>query len=200
MGLAGGWFLARWGPILFNRSPFAGTAVVLQIQGLAELTTVRYVIEKIVLVEDARFYGVNRVVLVAHGVIRAGIDLAKLGPQDIRIEGGLVEVSLPAPEILEAYLDEEQTRVLDDSTGLFRRFDKTLQQEARRKGLAQVRLAALESGILEEARRRARLELESLLRRLGFAEIRIRFRDEPPSVVEHPRPSGEKEAPETQKH
>lgn len=184
LGLAGGWFLARWGPALIGPRPFAGTAVVLQIQGLAELSTVRYVIEKIVLVEDARFYGVNRVVLVAHGIVRAGVDLAKLGEADIRIDGPRVEVLLPAPEILDAHLDEEQTRVLDDSSGLFRRFDKNLQQEARRKGLEQVRRAALESGILEEARRRARLELENLLRRLGFTEIDVRFRDEAAAVDE----------------
>ena len=42
--------------------------------------TVKYVLEKVVVLEDAKWYGENRVILVAHGIVKAGVDLQKLQP------------------------------------------------------------------------------------------------------------------------
>ncbi|MCP5522186.1 MAG: DUF4230 domain-containing protein [Verrucomicrobiales bacterium] len=153
-----------------------GPAVVLQIQGLAEFATVKYVVEKIVMAEDVKPYGESRVVLVAHGVVRAGIDLKELREQDLEFNDRQVHLSLPAPRVLSAHLDENQTRVIDHSTGLLRRFDKGLEQQARRKGLDAVVRAAEEAGIRQEAEDRLVFELTRLLKLLGFEQVDVRFR------------------------
>jgi len=55
---------------------------------------------------------------VATGRVEAGVDLSKIGRDDVRVEGEGVTVRLPEPEILSASLDEEKTRVYDRDFGL----------------------------------------------------------------------------------
>ena len=63
------------------------TAVVRQIETLSQLVTVRYVIEKVVVMEDVKWFGENRVLLVAHGVVNAGVNLEELAPDDLEVDG-----------------------------------------------------------------------------------------------------------------
>ena len=174
LGLAFGWTVVRL--LRPDRSPrFTNTAAVLtQIQGLAQLVTVKYVMENVVILEDVRIYGENRVLLVAHGVVKAGVDLSKIERGDIEVDGTNVTIRLPRCTITDVYLDEDKTQVLEHSTGLLRRFDKDLQQNARREGLDAIRRAARDSGILDEAQTRAELQLRLFFNQFGFTEIEFR--------------------------
>lgn len=174
LGMAFGWTVVRL--LRPDRSPrFTNTAAVLtQIQGLAQLVTVKYVMEKVVILEDVRIYGENRVLLVAHGVVKAGVDLSKIERGDIEVDGTNVTIRLPRCTITDVYLDEDKTQVLEHSTGLLRRFDKDLQQNARREGLDAIRRAARDSGILDEAQTRAELQLRLFFNQFGFTEIEFR--------------------------
>ena len=70
------------------------TATILQqIQTLSELVTVKYVLEKVVILEDIKWYGENRVLLLAHGIVKAGVDL-KEAHDDVNrlLDGQIVEV------------------------------------------------------------------------------------------------------------
>ena len=145
--------------------------VVQQIQSLSELVTVKYVVEKVVILEDERWYGENRVLLLAHGIVKAGIDLKGLSPGDVRISGKTITLHLPDAEITDAYLDDRQTRVIDRSTGLFREFDKDLEQTARKTAVADLRLAARQNGIINDANDRARLELAVFFHQAGYERI-----------------------------
>src|SRR5271169_5177992 len=74
---------------------FGSTAsVVRQVQTLSELVTVKYVVEKVVILEAppestlGQFVqGDNRVLLLAHGVVKAGINLKNFTPDDVTISG-----------------------------------------------------------------------------------------------------------------
>ena len=138
------------------------------------MVTVKYVMEKVVILEDVRIYGENRVLLVAHGVVKAGVDLSKIERGDIEVDGTNVTIRLPRCTITDVYLDEDKTQVLEHSTGLLRRFDKDLQQNARREGLDAIRRAARDSGILDEAQTRAELQLRLFFNQFGFTEIEFR--------------------------
>ncbi len=148
-----------------------GPALLTRIQSLADLVTVKYVIEKVVAVEDVKWYGQNRVLIVAHGIVKAGVDLTRLRPEDIQVTGKKVVLNLPPAQIIDAYLDDSQTKVIEHSTGLLRAFDKDLQQTARQNAIDDIRRAARMSGILAEAEQRAKAELKILLAQLGFEEI-----------------------------
>jgi hypothetical protein len=145
--------------------------VVQQIQTLSDLVTVKYVLERVEILEDAKWYGENRVLLLAHGIVKAGIDLKRLKPGDVQISGKTITVHLPRAQITDAYLDDSQTRVIDNSTGLLRLPDKNLEQTARQNAVDDIRRAARENGILKDANERAQLELALFLHQAGFERV-----------------------------
>jgi len=150
-----------------------GSAAVLkQVQQMNELVTVKYVIEKIIHVTDANFFGEDRVLLVAHGVVKAGVRLDELKPDDVRVgNDGEVTLRLPKARILDVYLDEKRTQVYERSTGIFRRFNKDLEKHARDNAVDSIRAAAQELDILVEAQKRAEADVEHLLTTLGFKRV-----------------------------
>lgn len=154
-----------------------GTATVLQqVQTLSEFVTVKYVMEKVVVLEDVKWYpgGDSRVLLVAHGIVKAGVDFKPMSAGDVRLSGKTVSLHLPAPKITDAYLDEKQTYVVERSTGLLRLFDKDLEQTARQTALEDIRRSARSSGILKDGAERARDQLKILLLQLGFEKVEFR--------------------------
>ena len=148
------------------------TATILkQVQTVSELVTVKYVMEKVVVLEDVKWYGENRVLLVAHGVVKAGVDLSRLEEGDISVHGQSVTINLPRAQIIDAFLDEKQTHIVERTTGLLRTFDKDLEQVARQNAVADIRTAARVNGILKDADERAQLQLAVLFHQMGFLEV-----------------------------
>ncbi len=179
-GLVVGGVVVRMLPA--SAAPFiANTAtVVRQVQSLNELVTVRFILEKVIVLEDAKWYGDNRVALVAHGTVKAGLDLQKLQPGDISISDRKIRLLLPPAMVTDAYLNDRETQVLERSTGMMRTFDKTLEQEARKQAVGQLIVAAKQAGILAEAQDRAKLQLQALLLQAGFAEVDVEFKTDFP--------------------
>jgi hypothetical protein len=176
LGAAAGIFLLRWAQGPGGPRVFTGPALLQQVKTLSELVTVQYVIEKVVVVEDVKWIAVlgeNRVLMVAHGVVKAGLDLNRLQPGDLQLHDQSITVKLPPARITEAFLDEKQTRVVERSTGFLRSFDKDLEQTARQNALDEIRRAALAGGILKDADSRARQQLTNLLRQLGFRQVQF---------------------------
>src|SRR5580700_1502542 len=106
-----------------------------QVQNLSQLVTVKYVVEKVVLLEDtSKWYelslGESSVLMVAHGVVKAGVDLKELKPGDLEAAGKTVTIKLPPARITDCYLDDKLTQVIERKTGLLRSFDKDLEQNA----------------------------------------------------------------------
>ena len=173
-GLWLGFTVTRWmklGPGLHQENT---TTVIRQVQTLSDLVTVKYVLEKVVILEDVKWYGENRVLLLAHGIVKAGIDLKRVTANDVTIAGKKISLRLPPPQITDAYLDDSRSQVIDHVTGLLRAFDKDLEQTARQNAVDDIRRAARKDGILDEADKRARQELELFLRQAGFEQIEFR--------------------------
>ncbi len=177
VGIGLGLSLQRWASLFGSRVTLNGPALLQQVQTVSELVTVKYVIERVVVLEDVKWIaglGENRVLLLAHGNVKAGIDLSQLGPGDLQVSKNKVVVKLPPARIMEAYLDEQQTRVIERTTGLLRVFDKDLEQTARQNAVDDIRRAARTGGILKDADARARAQLTALLKQLGFETVEFR--------------------------
>lgn len=176
-GFAGGLFVGgqllrgSGAPGRYQLQPTAN--LLRQVRALTHLVTVQYVVEKVVVLEDVKWYGENRVLLLAHGIVKAGVDLEQLKPADLSVTGRTVRLRLPPPQITDAYLDDTQTRVIERETGLLRVFDKDLEQKARQAALDEIRRAARRGGILLDAEARAREQLTALFRLLGYEEVDI---------------------------
>jgi len=145
------------------------TTVLKQVQALSEYVTVKYVLEKVIIYEDVKWYGDNRVLLVAQGIVKAGLDFSLMSPDDIHLSGRHIQLRLPPPTITEAYLNEHHTRVIERSTGMLRQFDKGLEQEARIRALEEIQRSARFNGILDQAAQNARRQLSALLVGLGYS-------------------------------
>ena len=179
--IAGAWFGLKLTHLLM---PGAGlheenTAIIVQqVQTLSDLVTVKYVLEKVEIVDSpptstlGQFVqGENRVLLLAHGIVKAGIDLKRVAPGDVAIIGKKIVLHLPPPHITDAYLDENQTKVIDWQKGFLRDFDKDLETAARQDAVDDIRRAARLGGILNDANERAQLELALFLRQAGFEPV-----------------------------
>lgn len=152
--------------------------VVRQVQTLSDLVTVKYVVEKVVILDappESTFgqfvQGDNRVLMLAHGVVKAGIDLKRLTPGDVSISGKAIRIKLPPAHVTDAYLDEKQTRVIDWKQGFLRGFDKDLEQKARQMAVDDIQRAARMDGILDEATQRAQLQMAVFFHRAGFESV-----------------------------
>jgi hypothetical protein len=154
-------------------------AIVKQIKSLNRLETASFTIEKII---DAGtnsnnaftdfLYG-DRILLIAHGEVIAGIDLSAVSEKDIVVEGSSITLTLPQPQILTTTIDNSKTRVYDRKQGLLTKGNKDLESEARKAAEQSIRQAACEGKILDTATENARKQLTTLLKGLGFTTIGI---------------------------
>jgi len=152
--------------------------IIQEVQSLARLETIQYSVEKVITAETRQgpfgFLFGDRLLLVAHGSVIAGVDLAEITERDISIdEMGAVTLRLPPAEIFIAALDNEQTYVYDREVGFLRRGDVELESAARLAAEEEILEAALSDGILEQAQVNAEAYLFRLLRSLGFSNVRF---------------------------
>jgi hypothetical protein len=152
--------------------------VVRQIQQLQRLETVNYTMDKIISGEHAnaylpKFLAGDRLLLVVHGEVVAGINLAGLQPGDVLILGQKVSIHLPAAEVFSTRIDNARTKVYSRDTGLFSSPDPNLESEVREEAERQLQQAALQDGILKTAADNARSTISGMLRGFGFREVDI---------------------------
>ncbi|MDB6129398.1 MAG: hypothetical protein JWM04_505 [Verrucomicrobiales bacterium] len=152
------------------------STVITQIQNLNELVTIKYVLEKVVVWEDAKWYGNNRVVLIANGIVKAGIDFKQMTAQDVQVNNQSLTLRIPHAIVTDAYLDDRKTQVFENKSGLVRPFDKDLEQEARKQAVGELLKAARSNGIQREADERASLQLHALFSQAGFTNITVDFK------------------------
>lgn len=152
--------------------------VVHQIRALQRIETVSYAMDKIISGERENpilpsFLAGDRLLLVVHGEVIAGLDLSKLQSGDVEVHGRSVSVRLPPAEIFTTSLDNAKTRVYSRDTGLFSTPDPNLEGEVREEAERQLRTAALQDGILKTAETNARQTVASVLSSLGFENVEI---------------------------
>jgi len=178
----GGGPLAKIAALVLGRNvsfDSSAPAVVERIQKLNKLETVTYSVDTVV--EGRRDNAVlpdllfgDRLLLVAHGQTIAGVDLSKLSPDGVHVNGKAVTVDLPASEIFLTKLDSSKTRVYARTTGMLVPQDTNLESETRKLAEDQIQKAAISDGILDTARTNARANIQSLLSGLGFESVTVR--------------------------
>lgn len=149
--------------------------IIHEVRSLARLETIQYTVEKVITAEIGQgvfaYLFEDRLLLVAHGVVIAGIDLEKLKPEDMWLDGGVLNVRLPAAEVFIATLDNEKTYVYERDTGIFREPVQSLETLARQSAEKEIRESAIKDGILDVARQNAEAYLSRLFLALGYADV-----------------------------
>ena len=149
--------------------------VIHDVRSLARLETIEYSIEKVVQADSGQpelwvLFG-DKLIFVAHGNVIAGVDLAKLSPDDLWVSAGTLYVRLPEPEIFVATLDNDKSYVYDRETGIFTKGNIDLETLARQAAEDEIEQAAIEDGILDQARTNAEYYLLRLFQTLGYPQV-----------------------------
>ncbi|RLD07164.1 MAG: hypothetical protein DRI32_01430 [Chloroflexi bacterium] len=149
--------------------------IIHEVRSLARLETIQYSIEKVITAEIGQgtfdFLFGDRLLFVAHGIVIAGIDMEKLGPENMQLENGALYVTLPPAEVFIATLDNEKSYVYDRDTGVLSQGDTNLETTARQAAEAEIYKAALEDGILDLAQQNAEHFLEKFFAALGYENV-----------------------------
>ena len=150
--------------------------VVNKIQQLQRLETVVYTMDKVVSGEKENpvlpnFLAGDRLLMVVHGEVVAGVDFSGLKSGDVAVEERKVVLRLPSVQVFSTRIDNERTKVYSRETGLLVPVDPNLETQVRQEAERQMQQAALLDGILKTANANARSTLTSLLQGLGFERV-----------------------------
>jgi hypothetical protein len=169
------------GRLLNGRSTHIDTSsesVVDKIRQLNRLESVDYSIDKIV--EGNRqaqglpdFVAGDRLLLIAHGEVIAGVDLSMLDGKAVQVDGNTVHVRLPPPQVLVTRIDNGRTRVYERTTGFLVPTDPNLETQVRQAAEQQITQAAIDDKILDKARQNACVSVTGLLYALGFHNVDV---------------------------
>ena len=64
------------------------------------------------------FLAGDRLLMMVHGEVVAGIDFSNLKLRDVRVDGKQINLHLPAPQVFRTRIDSAKTRVYSRQTGL----------------------------------------------------------------------------------
>jgi len=150
--------------------------VVDRVQRLQRLETVVYTMDKVV--TGARensilpdFLAGDRLLMLVHGEVVAGIDFSGLKSGDVKVSKRHVRLHLPAAQVFSVRLDSAKTRVYSRQTGLLVPTDPDLETQVRQEAERELQESALADGVLRTAQQNATSTISSLLQGLGFETI-----------------------------
>ena len=194
-------FLFRWKGNERSRKLSIDDTPVLttRIRTLGELTTACFYDEMVISAVKANVFSVSplgsiaregfgkdvddHLVIIVHGMVRAGIDLQKLEEQDVRIAGDSVIVRLPKPQYLDVIVNPSDVEVFAESGKWTQGQVSSLQDNARKRLL----LEANQAGLIKTAYERAEEAVSDLLIACGYTYIRF---EQPGSFLSVPAPNG----------
>jgi hypothetical protein len=153
-------------------------SVIERIQRLQRMETVIFNMDKIVTGEKDNpilpdFIAGDRLLMIVHGQVIAGIDFSRLKSSDIKIQGKDVKIHLPNPQILITRLDNARTKVYSRSTGLLVPVDPNLETQVRQEAEGELLQEAALGGIIANARDNARATVTTLLLGMGFEKVEV---------------------------
>lgn len=145
---------------------------ITEVRALARLETIQYSVEKVITAEVGQgtfgFLFGDKLLFVAHGTVIAGIDMAKIKPEDLRLGNGVLYVKLPPAEVFIATLDNDKSYVYDRETGALSKGQPDLETTARQAAEDEIRKAAEDDGILKLAQQNAETYLAKFFAALGY--------------------------------
>jgi len=153
-------------------------SVIERIQRLQRMETVVFNMDKIVTGEKDNpilpdFIAGDRLLMIVHGQVVAGIDFSRLKNGDIKIQGKAVRIRLPNPQILITRLDNARTKVYSRNTGILVRVDPNLETQVRQEAEGELLQEAALGGIIANARDNARATVTTLLLGMGFEKVEV---------------------------
>lgn len=172
---------ALWRPAATAPQIDVRSVALRQIQAVSELSTTVFAMEAIVPTRQDRelagfVVGTTKLLYIAYGEVRAGVDLEQLQPQNVVVKGDMLQIQLPPPRILDAKIDVTRSQVYDYNRGLLGLgpdVAPNLQTLAEQQALEKIVATACQAGVLQKANDRAQQVVSQLLRTTGYSQVMI---------------------------
>lgn len=186
-----GWFLwKKVQPALFDnplspepRITVTHNTVLEKVEALGRLELVRYHFKDVVEYKKStyRFLPDAKVALIVAGDAVGCLDLRRVKAQDVVFEGdSVVRIALPAAELCTWQVDHSQSRVYSVENGFFK--DAELVDAGYKYAEANVRTAALQSGILAQTEQNAEKILRPMLETMTGRRVVLTRQLAPPQM------------------
>lgn len=171
-----------WPQMIASPTPtmMSAATVIQRMQQLNRLQTTSYTVEKVIeasvqgdALENILFG--DRLLLVAHGKVEAGVNLDEVSEEDIIIspDGQGLTVYLPPVRIFGVSMDNEKTRVYDRERGLLAAQNKDLETQARQYAEQAILQAACEGDIMQQATDDSQQAMQQFLSLLNFEQVQV---------------------------
>lgn len=155
--------------------------IVQRLRNIQELSTTVLNTETIVPASAERKIGefplaTTRLLYIARGEIRAGIDLAELEYSDVKVNNNQLEINLPAAKILDSKIDVNRSRVYDYDRGFLNLGPDVapqLQTAAQQKTLTEMVNTACREGILNQANSEAKETIAQIFASTNYQEVKV---------------------------
>ncbi|MBD2184077.1 DUF4230 domain-containing protein [Planktothrix sp. FACHB-1355] len=154
-----------------------GSLIVRQVRDVSELTTAMFEMDAVVPVSEKGMIAQSKLLYIAHGNVRVGVDLKEFQTDNVQVEGEKITVTLPPLKILDSKLNLEHSSVYSYDRGLLGWGPDVvnLQAQAQREALKKVEDAACQSWLIKTASDRVQKTVENLLNQVlkdrGFKQI-----------------------------
>lgn len=153
-----------------------------QIRSVGQLVTTVFVMDTIVPTSSQRVIGKwvigeTKLLYLARGEVKAGIDLSQLQPQHIQVTGERITIQLPPPQILDSKIDVNNSRVYHYDRGFLNLGPDNapqLQTLAQQYTLQKITAAACQQDILSQANQKAVTLVAQLLKNSGYNQVEIK--------------------------
>jgi hypothetical protein len=154
--------------------------VVQSIRAMGNLELVQFQLQQVITKQIENPYWFNtKVLLIVVGEARGCVDLSQLNANAIEVTGDSLTLHLPQPELCVVKVDHQRTRVYDAEFTLLDYLAERhgpILESTFREAEAQMKQAALQSGILETTRSNAVKFFDAFFARLGYRNVRVDFR------------------------
>ncbi len=157
--------------------------VVSKIQSVNKLATCEAVVDKVILgTKEKRLLGLitineARFLAYSEAIVKTGIDLNKLKPEDVKIEGKRIELKLPAVEVLDFSYPFEKYKIDYSITknAFLNSMDIMDHERLYQEAELDIRKQLPYLGIRSTTEMKTRLMVTGMLKNLGYEEIYISF-------------------------
>ena len=160
-----------------SRTEITESGMVAKITSMGKLELVKYAMKDVI--EQKEVHPIlpdSRVLLLAVGEVTACIDLTKVKKSDITQSKDSVIVYLPEPEICNASLDHEKSKVYDIRGAWFQESAKNMVEDVYKLAEKKVLDNAKQMNVLGMARQNAQLIFKPLLESISGKRVILNFR------------------------
>lgn len=160
-----------------KKSGYDSTTILNRVMPIQELALVKYNYSGVIGYKD--FIKVLKIniplteksfLLKYNGYIKAGVDFKYM---KVDVSGKDIHISLPNPKILDTLIDEKSIKVYNESINAFNPLTIADYNKAIMKEKETMINAAISQGILTDATAQAELVLTSIMKDMGFENIKI---------------------------